>query len=67
MLRCAKTYDTELTPEKSLSLQVKADEVFMLATLTIITTGLSWNVLCPSEGDQEIVKLERQGTSYKVY
>ena len=38
MLRCAKTYDTELTPEKSLSLQVKADEVFMLATL--ITTGL---------------------------
>ena len=40
MLRCSKTYDTDLTPEKSLSLQVKDDEVFMLATLTIITTGL---------------------------
>ena len=40
MLRCSKTYDTDLTAEKTLSLQVKAGEVFMLATLTIITTGL---------------------------
>ena len=29
MLRCSKTYDTDLTAEKTLSLQVKAGEVFM--------------------------------------
>ena len=40
MLRCASVYDVELTPEKIFALQVKADEVFMLATITIITTGL---------------------------
>ena len=40
MLRCAKVYDNELTEERSLTLQVRADEVFMLATITILTTGL---------------------------
>ena len=33
-------YDEELTAEKTLTLQVGADEVFMLATITILTTGL---------------------------
>jgi hypothetical protein len=40
MLRCAQSYDDQLTPEKSLSLQIRADEVFSLATITILTTGL---------------------------
>ena len=40
MMRCAKAYATELTEEKTLTLQVKADEVFLLATITILTTGL---------------------------
>ena len=40
MLRCAQTYDQDLTESKSLLLQVKADEVFTLATITILTTGL---------------------------
>ena len=40
MLRCAMAYDAELTAEKSLTLQVRADEVFVLATITILTTGL---------------------------
>ena len=40
MLRCARVYDTSLTAEKSLTLQVSADEAFMLATITILTTGL---------------------------
>ena len=40
LLRCAMVYDAGLTAEKSLTLQVTADEVFMLATITILTTGL---------------------------
>ena len=40
MLRCAQSYDDQLTPKKSLSLQIRADEVFSLATITILTTGL---------------------------
>ena len=32
--------DLDLTETKSLLLQVKADEVFTLATITILTTGL---------------------------
>ena len=40
MLRCAQAYATELTEEKTLMLQVEADEVFLLATITILTTGL---------------------------
>ena len=40
MLRLAMVYDTSLTADKSLTLQVSADEVFMLATITILTTGL---------------------------
>ena len=40
LLRCAMVYDASLTAEKSLTLQVTADEVFMLATITILTTGL---------------------------
>ena len=40
MLRCAAVYDQELTPLKCLTLQVKSDEVFMLAIITILTTGL---------------------------
>ena len=40
MLRCAQSYDDQLTPEKALSLQLRADEVFSLATITILSTGL---------------------------
>ena len=40
MLRCAKSYDHDLTAEKCLSLQIRADEVFSLATITILTTGM---------------------------
>ena len=40
MMRCAKVYDEDLTPDKILSLQVKADEIYMMATIAMITTGL---------------------------
>ena len=40
MLRCARCYDQNLTAESMLTLQVNTDEVFSLATMTIITTGL---------------------------
>jgi hypothetical protein len=40
MLRCAQSYDQGLTADKCLSLQVRADEVFSLAILTILTTGM---------------------------
>ena len=45
MLQCAQVYDHELTPERSLRLQVKADEVFSLPVVSIIATGLQtiWN------------------------
>ena len=39
-MRCAKVYETELTEDKALTLQFRADEVFMLATVTILTTGM---------------------------
>ena len=44
MLRCARIYDQNLTAESLLTLQVNTDEVFSLATMTIIATGLetSW-------------------------
>ena len=40
MLRCAQSYDDQLTPEKALTLELRADEVFSLATITILSTGL---------------------------
>ena len=40
MLRCAQSYDYQLTLEKSLTLEIWADEVFSLATITILSTGL---------------------------
>ena len=40
MLRCAQSYDQGLTADKCLSLQVRADEVFSLAIITILTTGM---------------------------
>ena len=40
MLRCTRSYDQNLTAEAILSLQVNTDEVFSLATMTIITTWL---------------------------
>ena len=40
MMRCAKVYDEDLTPDKILSLQVKAGEIYMMATIAMITTGL---------------------------
>ena len=39
-MRCATVYDENVTPEKILTLEVKADEVYMMATMAIITTGL---------------------------
>ena len=39
MMRCARVYE-ELTPDKIQTLQVKADEVYMVGTIAMITTGL---------------------------
>ena len=38
--RCVRSYDPNITAERMLRLQVETDEVFSLATMTILTTGL---------------------------
>ena len=40
MMRCARVYDEDLTPDKILTLKVKADEIYMMGTIAMITTGL---------------------------
>ena len=39
-MRCATVYDENITPEKMLTLEIRADEVYMMATMAIIATGL---------------------------
>ena len=53
ILQCAQVYDHELTPERSLRLKVKADEVFSLPVISIIATGLQtiWNNRQKEEGN----------------
>jgi len=38
--RCVGSYDPNITAERMLRLQVETDEVFRLATMTFLTTGL---------------------------
>ena len=40
MIHCARVYDDDLTPEKILILEVKAQEIYMMATIAMIATGL---------------------------
>ena len=40
MFRVGKAYDSNLTMEKTLRLEVESDEVFTLATVSVLATGL---------------------------
>ena len=40
LLRCIQSYDRNCSEEKSLRLELEADEPFLLAMVTILTTGL---------------------------
>ena len=40
VLRVAKAYDRNCTPEKSLRFEVQTDEVFTLSSISILATGL---------------------------
>ena len=40
LLRCVQAYDEKLTAEKSLRLEIAADEVFILPTVSVLATGL---------------------------
>jgi hypothetical protein len=40
LLRCIQSYDRNCSGEKSLRLELEADDPFLLAMVTILTTGL---------------------------
>ena len=40
MMHCVRVYDGDVTPEKILTLEVKPEEIYMMATMAMITTGL---------------------------
>ena len=40
IVRCVRSYDPNITSERMLRLQIETDQVFRLATMTILTTGL---------------------------
>ena len=42
LLRCVKSYDNNLTEVRSLRLEIKADEPFLLASTSILATGLEF-------------------------
>ena len=42
VLRVAMAYDRNLSREKSLRLEVECDETFLLATMTVLATGLGF-------------------------
>ena len=42
LLSCVKSYDSQLTPEKSLHLELAADLPFLLPSVAILATGLQF-------------------------
>ena len=40
LLRCVHAYDGNLTADRSLILDITADEIFLLPTVTLLSTGL---------------------------
>ena len=42
MFRVGKAYASSLTMEKSLRMEIESDEVFTLATVSVLATGLSF-------------------------
>ena len=56
LLKCSQAYDTSLTLEKALRLELEADETFLLPTLILLTTGLEfiWENRKPERQHQSI-------------
>ena len=42
LIRCSKSYDTTLTAEKALRLELEADKAFLFPSLTLLVTGLEF-------------------------